>query len=513
MEKRKESRELALQLFPHECAVCSLDEKNVLECHHIDSNPSNSDTQNLILLCPTCHEKITKNIWSLDPVDRSVSLTNPIVGLVEPAPGADLPPAPIMEAIEDFHRQLDTLEKPKHWPYVLFKDEKAGCYFIECHIRSGAISEFIDFDASTDFEEQEDYRINREMVVNHPAFIQMQEDARGGRQFADIVVEWNADYRPDQPLKLLGGQHRCESIKLAQDIQPNRYHHFRVYFGLSKDQRVEVARITNTSIAISNDLLDRMQENLLGPELREWCQEVGLLHAGQDFADRRTRVGVINVRLARTIIVNYLQGKEFNGDMAEVHEPYYCKAGPEVDKVYLHKRSQYPNLWNDTAFRKMGRKLARLHEKQNEASKDDDELRTKSEFRNKVITPAVLSAWTYVSGLLQKDAESLDAHYELPDDKLPSSDPLNALAMSRAKSKTDQANYRGLGARTDQRERGRLVEVFLIHSEPMYRKSGLPVKLLSAAIARYEVKVAEKDRRVAEKQAEEAAKRGFGKRS
>ena len=92
----------------------------------------------------------------------------------------------------------------------------------------------------------------------------------------------------------------------------DEYHGIKVYFGLNTDQRLDVQLISNTNIAASSDLLDRMYETWAGPELRTWCQEVGLLYEGQDFADKRQRGQPITVRAARTFIMNYLAGKKID---------------------------------------------------------------------------------------------------------------------------------------------------------------------------------------------------------
>lgn len=102
-----------------------------------------------------------------------------------------------------------------------------------------------------------------------------------------------------------------------------------MYFGLTPEQRLDVQLISNTVIAVSADLYDRMQETVRGPELREWCQKVGLLKDSQDFADKRQRGAQITVRAARTFILNYYAGEE--AAASNFHEtdttPEICKSG------------------------------------------------------------------------------------------------------------------------------------------------------------------------------------------
>ena len=61
------------------CPFCDNEEVGHFEIHHIDENPSNNEVGNLLLLCPTCHSKITKgDISSIDVYKKKVSLlTNP----------------------------------------------------------------------------------------------------------------------------------------------------------------------------------------------------------------------------------------------------------------------------------------------------------------------------------------------------------------------------------------------------------------------------------------------------
>ena len=64
--KGKNYRSIALNSYKHVCVVCGYDEdERILEVHHIDENHSNNDSNNLCLLCPNCHRKITLHLYSL----------------------------------------------------------------------------------------------------------------------------------------------------------------------------------------------------------------------------------------------------------------------------------------------------------------------------------------------------------------------------------------------------------------------------------------------------------------
>lgn len=56
----------AFNNYPHECKVCGWNEdERILEVHHIDGNRENNNIDNLCILCPTCHRKITLNYYTL----------------------------------------------------------------------------------------------------------------------------------------------------------------------------------------------------------------------------------------------------------------------------------------------------------------------------------------------------------------------------------------------------------------------------------------------------------------
>lgn len=63
----------AFREYPHECAICGWNEDiDVLEVHHIDSNRLNNSLDNLIILCPNCHRKLTLGTYYLDKNDKKI---------------------------------------------------------------------------------------------------------------------------------------------------------------------------------------------------------------------------------------------------------------------------------------------------------------------------------------------------------------------------------------------------------------------------------------------------------
>lgn len=62
----KNYRKLAFNSYLHKCAVCGWDEdEDILEVHHIDEDHSNNEIENLMILCPLCHRKLTSHKYIL----------------------------------------------------------------------------------------------------------------------------------------------------------------------------------------------------------------------------------------------------------------------------------------------------------------------------------------------------------------------------------------------------------------------------------------------------------------
>ena len=65
----KNYREKAFRVYSHKCSICGWDEDiDVLEVHHIDENREHNEIENLIILCPICHRKLTSHKYKL--IDR-----------------------------------------------------------------------------------------------------------------------------------------------------------------------------------------------------------------------------------------------------------------------------------------------------------------------------------------------------------------------------------------------------------------------------------------------------------
>ncbi|MBI2847936.1 MAG: hypothetical protein HYX83_02050, partial [Chloroflexi bacterium] len=214
----------------------------------------------------------------------------------------------VTKSIDNFLAAFQPHEVKMGTKLLLHFDEKSEACYLTCHLDAKVLIQHCDLEASLDADEDDEiYKLNREITEDQEAYKLMEEDALKGRSFEDLVLEYDTSYRPQKSLKVYGGQHRLRAITKAQDVKGSVLHGIRVYFDLSREQKVEIATVSNTSIAVPNDLLDRMREQLIGSELRDWGQAVGLLDKGVDFSDRRSP-DTPTVRIARTLLVNFVLG-------------------------------------------------------------------------------------------------------------------------------------------------------------------------------------------------------------
>jgi hypothetical protein len=384
---------------------------------------------------------------------------------------------------EAFIEQFAPLEADS---FHLLQDRRKNAVFAECHIKGDQLLSLGTIDVPLDPENSPDYRANRELVENHPAFMQMKTDAIAGRSFSGIVCEFIAG--DEKPLKIIGGQHRYEAIAAASDSDVHEWHGVKVYFGLDKDQRLDVQVISNTNIAVSRDLLDRMYETLAGSELRDWCQRAGLLDKGEDFSDKRKRGNSITVGFARNLIINFYRGLDVDPlkfDRVDT-TPIAVPTGQREPVEWRDVKAKHPELWTDKRLLQAGQEYAALIAAQEKAFTDNKSGKAKSGFADsfdKASSLAVLTAWSFVAGVLQKNPERLTRHYNLKNSA--TGDPLKAAALAKGKHATDTDTYRGLGYRTDAKERGRFVELFWLQAE---KGTGISPKLIDAAIGAYHAK-------------------------
>lgn len=385
----------------------------------------------------------------------------------------------VISKANEFISRFPTLQKMNGVPLLLHFDAKSGAYYIACHMQGELLAQYTDTDAVLDAEDEE-YKLNRDLSLDKYAYKLMEEDALKGRTFEDLVIEYDMLYRPERPLKVYGGQHRIKALTTALEKGVSVVHGLRVYFNLARDQKVDIATVNNTSIAVPTDLLDRMQEDELGSNLRDWCQAVGLLNPLTNFADRSAD-DKPTVRIARTLITNFYLGIEVSTNSNKFYQPILCTSGPGIDSEYDKIRSKVD--WNDPELIEMGKQFTRLHQLQMQKVRSRKKGKNSASAR-KAISLALVASWAYASGLFQRFPELLKNHYALGIGISPSDDPLNSEDLSKARLKgKDRETYRGLGTRNDPSELGRMFQLFLLQAE---QGGGIDLSLANNAIKYYE---------------------------
>lgn len=65
-------RRKAFNLYEHKCLICDWNEdERILEVHHIDECREHNEVENLCILCPICHRKLTLGYYTLTKVEGS----------------------------------------------------------------------------------------------------------------------------------------------------------------------------------------------------------------------------------------------------------------------------------------------------------------------------------------------------------------------------------------------------------------------------------------------------------
>ena len=375
----------------------------------------------------------------------------------------------IKRAVIEFLDKVSTLEAKHQVPIIVFQDGTQGAYYIKCSLLASDAAKLCDLNAKLVANKPESLRANRELMLSKSTYLKMEEDAATGREFNDIIVEYTTEYDPATPLKVWGGQHRISAI--SRTGKSDRYHGFRVYFNLSKNQRSDLALISNTNIAVSNDTFDRMvEETTFGNKLRKWCQIVGLLGENEDFPDTGTRSEKITVKRVRSFVVNFYLGTERGKQLTfkeldqNVYEPYLASTGVLIDPRYVEIMRDN-DILTDEDLITAGKNFVTLHEVQYRiVTSGQSGIANRKAYRNKAFVESVLCGWSYVAGLLQSHPKRLENHYRVPKTTNKVPDPLNAQEMSEFKYDSDPPTYRGLGTRSSAKDRQRIAQLFLAKS-------------------------------------------------
>jgi hypothetical protein len=503
------------------CFVCTMDLG--IESDHVRGRAVDEEQRPL---CGTCHNLKTRGDIIWDDESRQYA---PNLGKAYylTAPLCPQPPHSVQMQLLGFWRTLgDLWEVRDAGRLTLYHDPADGAFFTECHLTARQIEMFVDLEpalhgrATEDLPVEKLVKLTRDVVEESPVFKDMQRDARKGRPFSDIVVEWNTSYRPDRPLKVIGGQHRTWSIRMAidSDSQADRLHGVKTYLALDGDKRSSLCIVFNRNIPVAKPYLDRLVEHrVVGANSMLWARHVGLLGEDEDFADRVTGTRRLTAQIVWCVVTNYFLGGGFKGKVDDslheaVHIPKTGTGG--LDKKYMRVLEEHRGLWSSGEVLEMGRRFAELHRRQADACfKPPDKFRDlrKVQHRYKALTPCLAAAWGYTAGVLQREQKRLKAHYELPGsyDPKASPDPLNALAMSAQKHWSEKETYRGLGTRQNAKEAQRLVKLFLLQTLPDYR-GGISKELIASAMDEHAVKMKAVEAERKRERAKRVAKRFKG---
>ncbi|MEK7354490.1 MAG: hypothetical protein AABZ77_08305, partial [Chloroflexota bacterium] len=114
--------------------------------------------------------------------------------------------------VNKFLNEIDTAEKARNVPVVVYQDGVKKSYYIRCAISGATMSKVVSLDARLDPESDDTFRDNREVQMTNNTFLRMKLDAENAREFNDIIAEYITFYSPEKPLKIWGGQHRSRAI-------------------------------------------------------------------------------------------------------------------------------------------------------------------------------------------------------------------------------------------------------------------------------------------------------------
>jgi hypothetical protein len=170
-----------------------------------------------------------------------------------------------------------------------------------------------------------------------------------------------------------------------------------------------------------------------------------------------------------------------------------CKSG-QADPDWDALKAAKPDLWDDPKLITAGTEFSELIAAQRLAMQPPADKKPKAPAKSKAAARdaaekatnyAVLSSWAFVAGVLSTNQQRLSRHFSLKNQT--GRDPLNVAILAKGRHKTDAENYRGLGYRTDAKERGRMTELFFLQAE---KGEGITTSTVDVAIKRYHAKEA-----------------------
>ena len=181
--------------------------------------------------------------------------------------------------------------------------------------------------------------------------------------------------------------------------------------------------------------------------------------------------------------MNYYQGRTIRSFKEERTDGVIAESGGislSWDNLKLNK----PKWCEDEGLIEAGKQYSKLIKSQHDYF-ETHKVKNYKTYADKVYNYAIMASWAFIAGHLQDNPIRLNRHYKLSEST--KKDPLNAAVLASARHKSDPENYRGLGTRTDAKERGRLIELFYLQAES---GEGIDKRKVELALRKYHAKQA-----------------------
>ncbi|HKY73975.1 MAG TPA: hypothetical protein VJ246_01530 [Patescibacteria group bacterium] len=129
-------------------------------------------------------------------------------------PSGMSPNSTVLKKINDFLNIFEPHELKNGSKQLLYYDEKSKAYYLICHLDGNTLVQSCDVEASLDGDDEDEiYKLNREITEDQAAYKTMEQDALNGRNFEDMVVEYDTSYRIKKT---------SESLRWSTPPQSNR---------------------------------------------------------------------------------------------------------------------------------------------------------------------------------------------------------------------------------------------------------------------------------------------------
>ncbi len=92
-------------------------------------------------------------------------------------------PQTVIARLEDFLKNFQPYEVKNGGRLNLYYDERSSSYYVMCHLDGHTLAQNHDVEASLDVDEEDEiYKLNREITEDQAAYKAMEQDALNGRE-------------------------------------------------------------------------------------------------------------------------------------------------------------------------------------------------------------------------------------------------------------------------------------------------------------------------------------------